>query len=206
MEASNKDLARARFKQQRRDAFRDGRGRGASKWPDAEVRWFVGRKWGRLSCRARLRDSRSFTRQHLRVRVRSRGVPESEPSPRCSPPAINHLPLCVKLVYGREDARSAHRRPLFFSRLRRDLDEELDDELDEEPLSLPDDEDDDDEDEDDEDDEDDEESLSLSLSLSLSVSESLLLLLLLLLPLLLLELPRRRFRFSFLSFDPFVSS
>jgi hypothetical protein len=28
MEASNKDLARARFKQQRRDAFRDGRGRG----------------------------------------------------------------------------------------------------------------------------------------------------------------------------------
>ena len=50
-------------------------------------------------------DSRSFTRQHLRVRVRSRGVPESEPSPRCSPPAINHLPLCVKLVYGREDTR-----------------------------------------------------------------------------------------------------
>jgi len=28
MEASSKDLARARFKQQRRDAFRDGRGRG----------------------------------------------------------------------------------------------------------------------------------------------------------------------------------
>ena len=28
MEASNKDLARARFKQQRREAFRDGRGRG----------------------------------------------------------------------------------------------------------------------------------------------------------------------------------